>query len=392
MITSEGKELIAKYLLGQAPSYASHISIGCGATPLSINLSQNQPYDFNSYFLKEKMDFEMLRLPIVSRGIVTENGINKISLIAEVPTENRYEITELGLWSSPNNSLARGFDSRIIFDFQSGWEAHGPDQDPLSSGSIIVYPIELIPELGVSEDIEDQDKLIFRARTSDPVLQVNNRKQRKEGPRFLNTSIFMRGDSSVIEGEDGAWELTEDSTHIHLNTVNLNIDRNSASDVFSFSFSLINKSSLAPQIPLYAKILIEFYTSETNQQSGFAKKEIYIDGSDFSNNSYKVVSFPISELITSPDFTSSRIRIARISSSVVVQSGENEDTSASHYIALDGFRIDNISTANPLYKMTGYSVIRNANAFPAIKLPNSNNYVEFRFALQVDQAIGGGGL
>ena len=34
MITNTGKSIIAKYLLGQAPAYASYIAIGCGATPL----------------------------------------------------------------------------------------------------------------------------------------------------------------------------------------------------------------------------------------------------------------------------------------------------------------------------------------------------------------------
>ena len=33
MITNKGRELISKFLLGQAPSYASFISFGCGAEP-----------------------------------------------------------------------------------------------------------------------------------------------------------------------------------------------------------------------------------------------------------------------------------------------------------------------------------------------------------------------
>ena len=37
MITDNGKELISKYLIGQAPAYASHIAIGCGAKPLDAN-------------------------------------------------------------------------------------------------------------------------------------------------------------------------------------------------------------------------------------------------------------------------------------------------------------------------------------------------------------------
>jgi hypothetical protein len=33
MITNIGKNLLAKYLVGQTPSYASHIAVGCGTNP-----------------------------------------------------------------------------------------------------------------------------------------------------------------------------------------------------------------------------------------------------------------------------------------------------------------------------------------------------------------------
>ena len=33
MITNTGKEIIAKYLMGTSPAYASYIALGCGARP-----------------------------------------------------------------------------------------------------------------------------------------------------------------------------------------------------------------------------------------------------------------------------------------------------------------------------------------------------------------------
>ena len=33
MITNNGKEIIAKYLMGTAPAYASYIALGCGPKP-----------------------------------------------------------------------------------------------------------------------------------------------------------------------------------------------------------------------------------------------------------------------------------------------------------------------------------------------------------------------
>jgi hypothetical protein len=92
VITDKGKTIIGKYMLGQAPAYASYIAIGCGPTPLNID---DTPENFST---KESLDFEMFRVPISSRGFVNENNINKIVLTAELPTEERYEITEVGIF------------------------------------------------------------------------------------------------------------------------------------------------------------------------------------------------------------------------------------------------------------------------------------------------------
>ena len=74
MITNTGKTIIGKYMLGQAPAYASFLAVGCGPTPLTTGDVAN---DFAT---KENLDFEMFRVPISSRGFVSENGINKIVL------------------------------------------------------------------------------------------------------------------------------------------------------------------------------------------------------------------------------------------------------------------------------------------------------------------------
>jgi hypothetical protein len=46
-------------------------------------------------------------------------------------------------------------------------------------------------------------------------------------------------------------------------------------------------------------------------------------------------------------------------------------------------RIDNIITENPIYKLTGYSIVKGNNAYPIVKNKNSNNYIEFRFNLGI---------
>ena len=116
MITNIGKNLLAKYLVGQTPSYASHIAVGCGTKPVVSD------YTFSSEELtllknKESLDFEMFRAPIISRGFVNENGLSKVVLTAELPTEERYEITEVGIFSAGSNPVAGSFDSRVVYSF-----------------------------------------------------------------------------------------------------------------------------------------------------------------------------------------------------------------------------------------------------------------------------------
>jgi hypothetical protein len=64
-------------------------------------------------------------------------------------------------------------------------------------------------------------------------------------------------------------------------------------------------------------------------------------------------------------------------------SGPTPIPSSNYYIALDALRLENTQTVNPLYGLTGYSVVKNDNATTVIKSPNTSNYVEFRFAVGV---------
>lgn len=443
MITDRGKEIISKYLLGQIPAYASHISIGCGAIPLDSN---DPAPSASTLTEKTYMDFEMVRVPITSKGFVDDDGTTKVSFTAELPKENRYDITEIGLWSAGSNSLARNFDSKIIFNFSEGWQAHGTSISELTTPN----------PLGAAGDITTTLKT-FRALSSDPVFSTADRKNRKEGPRFLDSKILLRGDSSIIQGASNQWNgenpyysvtnkqsasgvatLTigshllnvgdavdvdisdanfdgnqtitartnttisysasatvasastsgtvtfANSTHIHLNAINFDISQNSPSDKLLFAFSLIDQTGVgAGTNPEYVKILLEFFRNESSMTSGYAKAEIYIDGTEFTTNRYKVIEIPISELITTPDFTSTQIRLARIFASVVHLDSGQTKTSPFHYVELEGLRLENDTTQNPVYGMVGYSVVRTGDGQPLYKYENTNNYVEFRFNLDV---------
>jgi hypothetical protein len=54
-----------------------------------------------------------------------------------------------------------------------------------------------------------------------------------------------------------------------------------------------------------------------------------------------------------------------------------------YYIALDALRLENVSTVNPIYGMTGYTVVKNSDATTITKASNTSNYIEFRFSVGV---------
>lgn len=294
----------------------------------------------------------------------------KVSLTAELPTSERYEISEIGVWSAPSNTLAINFDSRVIFDFSESWKGHGTSiYDPVINTNVGNNTV----------DIEDNGNKIFYALTSDPLFQNSVRKARKEGARYLTTTLLMRGNTSTITGSSGSW--VGSGEHIHLNGISFDISRNSANDILKLAFSLVDKTEIAEALPNNVKILIEFYKNEDERTAtGYATAEIQIAGTEFSTSRYHVVDIPISDLITSAGFSAPTIRVCRIFTQIT---SAGMSPSTNHYLAFDAFRIENVTTTNPLYKLSGYSVVRTDTGDPIIKNQNTNNYVDFRFNLGI---------
>jgi hypothetical protein len=189
MITNTGKTLIAKYLIGQAPGYAAYLAFGCGARPLAPE------ENFGDYSGKRALDFEMFRAPIISRGYVTEDGQDKIVFTAQLPTEDRYEITEIGVYSAASNPSATQNDSRNIFLFNESenWEFH--DQSSIEPLDFISSPFHEDPGnvISITEPA-------FSVNASNPTFSHPPRVERQERPRFLNNTVIVRGDiSNLVE-------------------------------------------------------------------------------------------------------------------------------------------------------------------------------------------------
>lgn len=435
MITDKGKSIIGKYLLGQAPAYASYIAIGCGPKPLG-NLET--PGDYSE---KQSLDFEMFRVPISSKGFVEENGVSKIVLTAELPTEERYEISEIGIYSAGSNPSAASVDSRTIFGFSTA------EQWRIQNAGLIPQVTTPLTDAG---DIITVTDSIFQAN-ADNIAFTSTQRPFERG-RFYNNMVLMRGDTSNLYLNSGDLAIATGSTHINLSGIRTDFSKNAPTDELRLVFSVVHKSATAPE-PENVRLMIEF--GDQTSSSNYARFEVKLTSSDynFATNRYLLISKQLQDLVYSTNFSWSAVNTAKIyacamekqliasktiSSNVatltfssdhglttgdvitVVDSSVNfgvmsgvrtvtvtdsttitfpvtasdqvtaagggayiEVPSENYYIALDAMRLENVSTQNPLYGLTGYAVVKNFDGETVLKSPNTNNYVEFRFVLGV---------
>ena len=385
MITNTGKSIIGKYLLGQAPAFGSYLAIGCGATPLS-NGDVGQDHS-----QKTNLDFEMFRVPISSKGFINENGTDKIVFTAELPSEERYEITEVGMYSAGSNPSAGAYDSKTIFGFTQteNWQNH-------SEASVTEIPSRLVsldsPDFNNNILVADP---VFQTTAENPIFYKAPRFQRYERCRFLNNIIMIQGNQShiTLNEESGSFQnnfvIENGSNHIHLTGSKFDFTKNSLIDELRLSFSIVNKVGNSQIVPKVARVLIEFASSETeNAEYARFEAEVIDDpsgigGYDLSAERYFVVKKQIQELVTSTNFTWNSVTVVKIYASVFEDTDPGELPTGDYYIALDALRLENIATKNPLYGLTGYSVIQNVDASTITKNPNTSNYIEFRFSVDI---------
>ena len=380
MITNTGKTIIAKYLLGQAPAYASYLAIGCGATPLTTG----DP--LGNYSTKQNLDFEMFRVPISSRGFVNEGGLDKIVLTAELPTEERYEISEIGIYSAGSNPSAGAYDSKTVFAFTQteNWQHH------TAEAAVAINTFSTALDAPEYDNIIAVADSVFQTSGDNPIFFKSPRVERYERPRFLNNVILIQGDDAdiTINEESGAAQdhfvIEPGSNHIHLTGANIDFTRNSPTDELRLAFSLINKDGESATTPENVRIMVEFASTET-ETAEYARfeAEVVDDSSggayDFSTERYFVVTKQLQELYTSANFTWNAVTVVKIYACVI----DAGVPSSNYYVALDAMRLENIATINPLYGLTGYSVIQNTGASTIVKSPNTSNYIEFRFSVGV---------
>jgi hypothetical protein len=446
MITDTGKQIIGKYLVGQTDSYASYLAIGSGPKPLASATA------FGDYSTKTSLDFETLRVPIVSRNVLTDkntakitaynsstgvvtasnyfvigqkvsivdsgaagidgaytiinstdttftitsgigttasnlNGtatvdIVKITLTAELPTEERYEITEIGIYPSQNNPIPTGLDSQslILFDSNELWESH-------VSSTVVPVPLQLGTIFNSNNDINIADK-VFYANSNNALFEnINypNRLARHERPRFLDRAIFVRGDSAVLATSGTDLTVTS-GDHIHLTIDPVNLSKNSPDDELRLAFTVINKNGIgSTHVPSNVKILVQFADTD-GASPQYASFVVNLDNGtstgqwDFATNRYVVVKKKISELFKTGTFSWDKANTIKVYVSVT---GTSPATAGDFYVALDAIRLENVSSFSNVYGLTAYTVMKTSDSLPIVKSDNTSSFIEFSYVMDV---------
>jgi hypothetical protein len=387
MITTIGTAILAKYMLGQTPSYASYIALGCGAKPISTSYNwetDSENYK-DAYKAKTEMDFEMLRVPIISRGY--SNG--QIVLTAELPTTERYEISEIGIYPAVQNPSAGTADSKTLLTFSTSEKWY-------SKTSSTADPVELTPvtanlaadsvdnSINFTDGTFDETSPAFRASATNPLFDNAQRSARHEKPRFFDSSIFILGNgvdmASTVDtdAEVLAYTINANDNFILLENARANLDKNSPSDKIKVALSVVNKDGAGTtNHPDRVNVIIDFIDTANSKTARFGKTENMSGYS--SSNRYVVLSQTLSDMTISNGFRWENIDTVKVYVSVF----DGGSLSTNHYVSIDAVRMENVSSPNPLYGLTGYTVVASSSSETFEKEDNTQALVEFRFSMDV---------
>ncbi len=205
-----------------------------------------------------------------------------------------------------------------------------------------------------------------------------------------NTDVLIKGNESDldIESDSGpaqdTFEISAGSNYIKLSGATVDFTRNSPTDELRLAFSIVNRDGTygSGTQPERARVLVSFENTNGTQ---FARLEAeVIDDSsggqyDFATERYFVVTKQLQQLYRTSEFDWNAVSVVKIYACVI----DGVNPSGNYYVALDALRLENIGTVNPLYGLTGYSVVQNIDASTIVKSPNTSNYIEFRFSVGV---------
>jgi hypothetical protein len=345
---------------------------------------------------KRALTFEMERFPITVRGIKNINGVTNLLFSADIPTQERYGMTEIGVFSGLSNSVT--FDSAdskslLLFTEAEPWQIHGA-----STTDVATYTNAI--SVGVNSDLSPgllaEDATFIKSSNS--MFLAEGRVSALEQPRMYDSTLVIGGDltpSANIVYIDPSAIPDSTAKHIHLITkTNLfDFSKNNAEDTLTLAFSLLKANATAgaeTTDPTNLAIKVVF----TNESPGAQKSAMFSIteealtsiNSDYTKR-YYVITRKLNQLVQEEGFSWMNVDAVKIF--VYINNGSN------YMVAFDGMRFENVfdETLNPSYGLIAYSTVSDELFVPAgsetgyvtplAKNINTQNIIEYAIPLQI---------
>jgi len=322
MITNSGKKIIGKYLLGQTSEYAAYIVAGCGTTA-SLPGQTLSAGKVNEIKEKTNLDFEMFRVPVTAKGFVKEDDIEKLVFKAEMPTEQRYEITEVALFPAGSNSLAGPYGSKTLATFTptENWVI-GSAQ---SSSAITTITDATFTNTGA--DIVATGKAYFIPSDS-TAFENTSRKDKQEPPRFYNKALMISADSSFIDSSGNTF-----GNYLQNTNLAFNFSQNAPADDIRIAISVLNTLQSETTAPETTRVVLEFVNNTTTLGATSLKAKVVanisntdlIDPETSQDNRYFIIKKNRSDFTEDTGFSWSNINLINLYACVV----ENKEANIS---------------------------------------------------------------
>jgi hypothetical protein len=302
---------------------------------------------------------------------------SEISLLAELPGINKYEITEIGLYSQGSDAYNSGSESRTILDFSQPekWQYFDANPSVEKFSDLLYYP-----SIGdVSNNMTTSVKSFYCNAEDSFFTDVTytDRKARFERPRFGNDAIVVAGDMSDFQTVSGKKVPTATSNFIET-SISANFSKNAATDKLKLALSVINKPYTVTTNPKAYYVMVQFLTS-----SGEEANVLFEDTDEYyvlSGNRYSVLSATLGDATKTSGFSWNDVGSVRVYASVEDKTDTTGTVLSDFAIILDGLRFENVNNTNPQYGLIGYSPVTSDSI---IKKSNTSNIIEFRFDLGV---------
>jgi hypothetical protein len=369
---------IGTWLITSVTSNSFKFSIGDTTvrTLVSPSPSPKVILDFSN---KTSLDLEMFRIPITTKNSFIENGLSKIMFSADLPTTNRYEISEIGIFSDIRDNTAK-VNSQTLFDFSTEtWQYHSS-----TSISDILFKSIALDDGSFTNEIMVTDP-VFEANANNVVFNNATRINRQERPRFYNNSYFVYGNNAAFTVSSNKLTPSGTTNHIEISNISLSqLKGASPSDEIKLALSIVNKAP-ATAAPDEIRVLLEFATIDSSGSSTSTYKYKRFHGiltstqQDFTKNRYVVFTKKLSELESSDQFDWDEVKFVKIYSSVL----SSGSPSANYLLAFDTISFNYATSNNPLYGLTGYTVIKNTNNLTITKEENAQQTIQFQFVVGI---------